>query len=321
MIEVSVAEEYRKLYNTHICEDLEREIAVYDKENGINIYQPLSHNCEKKCTAVCDHQCYKSLGELMRKNIVFYCYGENEIVEKFKSGLFSDLEKAIKVAYKMRLPERKPNQDGLPSEVLLDAIIQTLEPDAYKMAVRTIFRQNDNNEIKGYDLSYFTNRNGEITLWLGQAKLGSRQYCKSGILGDLEKKYTDLYMAKQIYFLADKPCGLTEEGIQITNLLNELNMLNICENDTNRAKQLMQFLETQNIDICIPCLLAYNKKEIYIDILNIESKIESEIKWAKKIFEKYFEFEGIKPKLIFYIFPIEDIEALRGDEGFYAGLR
>lgn len=128
-------------------------------------------------------------------------------------------------------------------------------------------------------------------------------------------------MAKQIYFLADKPCGLTEEGIQITNLLNELNMLNICENDTNRAKQLMQFLETQNIDICIPCLLTYNKKEIYIDILNIESKIESEIKWAKKIFEKYFEFEGIKPKLIFYIFPIEDIEALRGDEGFYAGLR
>ena len=42
---------------------------------------------------------------------------------------------------------------------------------------------------------------------------------------------------------------------------------------------------------------------------------------GEKIFEKYFEFEGIKPKLIFYIFPIEDIEALRGDEGFYAGLR
>ncbi len=35
--------------------------------------------------------------------------------------------------------------------ILLDAIIQSLVPDEYKMDVRTIFRQNDNNEIKGYD--------------------------------------------------------------------------------------------------------------------------------------------------------------------------
>ena len=37
--------------------------------------------------------------------------------------------------------------------------------------------------------------------------------------------------------------------------------------------------------------------------------------------EKSFDFEGIDPTLIFIIFPIEDIDALRGDEGFYAGLR
>ena len=188
------------------------------------------------------------------------------------------------------------------------------------MAVRTIFRQNDNNEIKGYDLTYFTNIHGTITLWLGQAKLGSKQYCKKGIIEDLEKKYTDLYMAKQIYFLADKPAGLTEEGTQIANLLNRLNMLNACEDDNNRAEQLMQFLKIQNIDICIPCLLAYDKADVYADITKLESKVESEMAWAKGIFEKYFKFEGIEPKLIFIIFPIDDIEALRGDEGFYAGL-
>ncbi|MDE7425767.1 MAG: DUF1837 domain-containing protein [Lachnospiraceae bacterium] len=317
---MSVAEEYRKLYNKYVCEDLEQEITIYDREKGINIYRPLTHNCRKKCTGKCNHQCHKSLGELMRKNIIFYCYGEDEIVTNFRNGLFSDLEKATKVAYKLRLPKRQPNQDGLPSEVLLDAIIQSLVPDAYKMAVRTIFRQNDNNEIKGYDLSYFTNIHGTITLWLGQAKLGSKQYCKSGILEDLEKKYTDLYMARQIYFLADKPVGLTEEGIQIANLLNRLNMLNACEDDNNRAEQLMQFLKTQNIGICIPCLLAYDKADVYADITKLESKVESEIAWAKGIFEKYFKFAGIEPELIFIIFPIDNIEALRGDEGFYAGL-
>lgn len=317
---MSVAEEYRELYNMYVCKDLKQEIAIYDRENGVNIYQPLSHNCGKKCTGKCNHQCHRSLGKLMRKNIVFYCYGEDEIVTNFKNGLFSDLEKATKAAYKLRLPKRQPNQDGLPSEVLLDVIIQSLVPNAYKMAVRTIFRQNDNNEIKGYDLSYFTNMNGTITLWLGQAKLGSKQYCKSGILEDLKKKYTNMYMAQQIYFLADKPVGLTEEGTQIANLLNKLNMLNAYEDDNNRAEQLMQFLKEQNIDICIPCLLAYDKADMYVDITRIESKMESEIEWAKEIFDKYFKFEGFEPKLIFIIFPIDDIEALRGDEGFYAGL-
>ena len=317
---MSVAEEYRKLYNMYVCKDLEQEIAIYKREEGINNYQPLSHNCRQKCTGRCNHLCHKSLGKLMRKNIIFYCYGEDEIVTNFKNGFFSDLEKATKAAYKLRLPQRRPNQDGLPSEVLLDAIIQSLVPDAYKMAVRTIFRQNDNNEIKGYDLTYFTNLHGTITLWLGQAKLGSKQYCKKGIIEDLEKKYTDLYMAKQIYFLADKPAGLTEEGIQIANLLNRINMLNACEDDNNRAEQLMQFLKIQNIDICIPCLLAYDKADVYADITKLESKVESEIAWAKEIFEKYFKFEGIEPQLIFIIFPIDDIEALRGDEGFYAGL-
>ncbi len=317
---VSVAEEYREIYNMYVCQDLKQEIAIYEEEKGINNYKPLSHNCIQKCTSKCNHQCHKSLGKLMRKNIVFYCYGEDEIVTNFKNGLFSDLEKATKAAYRLRLPKREPNKDGLPSEVLFDSIIQSLFPDVYKMAVRTIFRQNDNNEIKGYDLTYFTNIHGTITLWLGQAKLGSKEYCKKSILEDLEKKYTDLYMAKQIYFLADKPTGLTQEGIQIANLLNRLNMLNAYEDDNNRAEQLMQFLKTQNIDICIPCLLAYDKADVYADITKLKSKVKSEMEWAKKIFEKYFIFSGIEPKLIFIIFPIDDIEALRGDEGFYAGL-
>lgn len=317
---MSIAEKYRKIYDGYVGRNLGQEIKIYDEEKEINNYQPLSHNCAQKCTDKCNHQCHKSLGELMRKNIVFYCYGEDEVVNKFENGLFSDLERATKAAYKLRLPKRQPNNDGLPSEVLLDAIIQSLFPDAFKMAVRTMFRQDDNNEIRGYDLTYFTNMNGKITLWLGQAKLGNKQYCKKGIIEDLEKKYTDLYMAKQIYFMADKPMGLTEEGIQIANLLNKLNMLNAYESDNNRAEQLMQFLKAQNIDICIPCLLAYDKADVYVDITQLKNKMDSEVKWAKKIFERYFKFTRVKTKLIFIIFPIDNVEALRGDEGFYAGL-
>lgn len=320
MINMSIAKEYKKIYDAYVGKELEQEIAVYSEEQGVNNYQPLSHNCLQKCNGICNHQCHKSLGELMRKNIVFYCYGEDEVVTNFNNGHFSDLERATKAAYRLRLPKRQPNNDGLPSEVLLDAIIQSLYPDAFKMAVRTIFRQNDNNEIKGYDLTYFTNMNGKIKLWLGQAKLGDKKYCKKGILEDLEKKYTDLYMAKQIYFMADKPMGLTDEGKQIANLLNRLNLSNIDETENNRAEQLMRFFKKENIDIYIPCLLAYEKADVYADIAQLKNKMKSEVGWAKRIFERYFKFVRIEPKLIFIIFPIDDIEALRGDEGFYAEL-
>ena len=66
--------------------------------------------------------------------------------------------------------------------------------------------------------------------------------------------------------------------------------------------------------------MAYDKTDVYTDITEVEERLESEMGWAKQIFEKYFKFSGIDPKLIFIIFPIDDIEALRGDEGFYAGL-
>ena len=318
---MSLSDEYKKIYDMHIRTNFMEEIALYDQEEDVHFFRPLSHNCPAKCSGMCSHDCYKSLGWLMRRNMVFYCYGEAEVVKNFNNGIFCDLEKAVKLAYK-RTPDRAPKMDGLPGEVLLDAIVQSLNPDAYKMAVRTLFRQKkDKKEIKGYDLTYFTNDNGHITLWLGQAKMGNKQYCRNGILHDLAEKYSDMYMADQIYFLADKPVGLTDEGAELAEMLNRINVLNIDKSDRQRADQLLDFLEKEKIDICIPCLMVYEKKEVYRDIAKLTNKITSEKVWCKKHFAKYFKFSKINPKLLFIIFPIEDIDKLRGDKGFYYGLR
>lgn len=316
---MSTTKEYREIYEREIYQDFKKNIKVYKIQEGINRYQPLSHNCMNVCTN-CNHDCYKDLGKLMRKNIIFYCYGEDEVVENYRNGLFTNLEKATKFAYMNRLPKRQSDQDGLLSEVLMDVIIQSVVPNAYKLAVRTIFRQNDNNEIKGYDLTYFTDLNGKISLWLGQAKLGSLQYCKEGIIKDLQQKYTELYMANQLFFLADKPVGITEQGKRIANLLNQLNMLNVNENQQYRTEKLIKFLKDQNIDICIPCLLAYEKKYVYRDRLILEQKIDRELKWAKKHFEQYFSGLDLDIILIFIVFPIDDVRSLRGVNGFYDGL-
>lgn len=318
---MTVSNEYKKIYEQEVEKSVREEIYVYPNNYDVHLFLPLSHNCGTLCNNSCTHNCYKSLGQLMRKNLVFYCYGEEEVVSKIKRGLFNDLDKANRYAYKNRLPKRQPEQDGLPSEVLFDLLIQTMIPNAYKLAVRTIFRQNDNNEIKGYDLTYFTNENGKVKLWLGQAKLGSGSYCKKGINDDLINKFDTQYLSKQIYFIAEKQCGLTEEGIAITNIINEINMINIDENHERRANAFVNFLKDNDIAINIPCLLAYGKNDVYTNIEEIKEKIQNEIDSIKNYFNNHtYKFEGFQPKLMFFVFPIEDLEKLRGDEGFYAGL-
>lgn len=309
--------EYRKIFEKEVGVPFKKEIAIYEKDEHINIIQPLSHNCKEKCEKGCTHDCYKSLGEVMRRNLLFYCYGEDELVRKYNNIYYMDLVNAVKMAYKNRIPKRKPNQDGLPSEVLLDAIIQVIYPEATKLAVRTIFRQNDNNEIKGYDLTYFTNSNGHISFWLGQAKMGAKEYCKRGILSDLEEKYKSLYLAEQIYFMADKACQVTEKVIDILDVINQLNALNINMGEEQQADKLLKYFETNRIEIIIPCLLVYEKSKVYQNVNQINRMICEETKWMKKHFDKVFQFEKIHPQLIFIFLPIENLEGLRGEEGFY----
>lgn len=317
---MAIYKEYKDIYKNQIEDMFNTEIAVYPLHDNKKTIVPLSHNCKGKCSA-CSHDCYKALGELMRKNLVFYCYGEEEVVKKYKNGLFSNLEKAIKYAYKNRLPKRIPNQDGLPSEVLFDLLIQSLLPDAYKLAVRAILRQDDNNEIKGYDLTYFTNENGQITLWLGQAKLGDESYCKSGINQDLTSKFDTEYLSKQIFFIAEKQVGLSDEGIQLTDIINQLNMITIEQNEQNRAKAFIDFLLQKNISINIPCLLAYGKDSIYQSVSDVEEQIDREVERIEKYFDSHkYVFSGFYPNLLFFVFPIENLIGLRSNGGFYEGL-
>jgi len=319
---MSTSKRYKEIYKDKIQDDFNKEIKVYEHEKDVNTYIPFSHNCGMSCGNNCAHNCYKKLGVLMRNNLIFYCYGESEIVKKMDEHFFDDFERSVLYAYRNRLPKRAAKQDGLLSEVLFDLIIQNLFPDARKLAVRTILRQDDNNEIKGYDLTYFINNNGNIQIWLGQAKLGSKDYCKKGIGEDLETKYELLYMSKQVFFIADKQSELSDEGVALTNTINKVNMINIEKDDKKRAKAFIQYIKDNNIEIVIPCLLSYEKNSVYKNLEDVEIEIKKEIESIKKYFEgKKYVFEGFSPQLLYFAFPLEDIDGLRGEEGFYEGLR
>jgi len=310
-----IAEEYKKIYHEEMLLRSKGIILVYSPLTNKYQFQPFSHNT--------DVDCVEKLSALMRKNLLFYSYGEEEIIKHYRKKTFSDLEEGAKYAYINRLPKRLEISDGLPGEVLLDLLIQLYAKDAYKLAVRPIMRQDDNNEIKGYDLTYFSLQNNEVTLWLGQAKLGGKYYCKKDIHKDLLEKFKKEYLSKKVFFVCDKQVGVTEECEKLTDIINKVNIATLNEDDGLRANALLSCFKGNNIKINIPCLLAYEQADVYADVSGIYQKIDEELAEVQKYFSKtLFQFEGFTPQILFYIFPIKCLERLRDNKGgFYDGLR
>lgn len=307
-------QEYNDIFDREIIQRSKGIIIPFSPLNDKYTYNPYAHDISDDAV--------EKLGEVMRYNLFFYGFGEDEVVDYYKQGKLSSIAQAAKYAYKNRVPHRKENRDGLPGEVLLDLLVQLYNPTAYKLAVRTIFRQNDNNEIKGYDLTYFSKDKSGISLWLGQAKLGKKDYCKLGINSDLINKYVSSYLSQQLYFVCDKRIHINQDAQDILEEIEKINMRTMDDNDNIRAQQLLELLNTLNIKIKIPCLLAYDAENVYSNATKLCERITAEIEGVKNFFnDQVYTFTGFYPEIIFYIFPIKSIERLRDrGKGFYAGL-
>lgn len=312
---MSTIHEYKDIFQKEIIQQSKGIVFPFSPLNDKHTYQPYSHGISADAV--------EQLGALMRHNLLFYSFGEDEVVSYYEKDAFSSLEQAAKFAYQTRLPHRDPKQDGLPSEVLLDLLVQIYNPNSYKLAVRTMFRQPDNNEIKGYDLSYFTKDDSGVSLWLGQAKLGGKNYCKSGIDKDLIEKYLASYLSKQLFFVCDKRISITDDAKAILEVIETLNIRTLGADESDRAQQLIDLLNELGIRIKIPCLLAYEENGIYQDAAKLYERVMAEVDELKEYFNNHpYSFAGFSPEIIFYVFPIESVDRLRDEEkGFYAGLR
>lgn len=305
---------YRELYNKVITQNIKGIIFDYAPISDTYTFKPFSHNTASNSV--------EELGRIMRNNLPFYSYGEEEVIKYFEGNYFKTITDISHFSYIQRLPERWNTNDGLLSETLLDLLIQVYNPDAYKLCVRTLFRQDDDNEIKGYDLTYFSKSDTEITLWLGQAKLGAKSYCKSDIDKDLINKYTKQYLSKQLFFICDKPVEINDDAKAILDNINTINMLNINSDNETRINNLIQCFKDKNIKIKIPCLLAFEEKKVYENPKELFSRIKEETDGIINYYKsKKYSFNGFEANIVFYVFPIEDLKRLRDKEkGFYAGL-
>lgn len=299
--------EYNKIYKELITDLSTGVIIDYDMQSKNYKYKPFSHYASSSAL--------DDLYELIINNVIFYAYTEEEIISQFNIGMLDDLKVAAKYAFSQRLPKRtNPNSDGTIGEVLLDLLIQVFEPSAQKLVARAKHTEvgKRKNEITGYDALYFTSTNGELTLWLGQAKAGAEKYCKGDIKKDLNTKFVQNYFADTAFYIADK-----SDSKELTQLLNEINR--ICfqaqKNRWDNAiknKKLYELLQSKNVEIKIPCLLAYSNDTVY-NSKDLQSAINSVVTDIQKYYEKQTFNIAIKLPydIRFYIFPIKNVSYIR----------
>jgi len=245
---MSVLEEYRVLYESHISNKAKLIIVKYDSIKQQYEYRPYTH--------IASINAIDQLSELIIDNIIFYAFSEEEIVEMHnRIGVLDDLKTAAKYALEKRLPKRNNSStDGTPGELLLDILIQVYEPLSHKLIARAKFKQMGyNNEIKGYDALYFTQQKENISLWLGQVKTGSCSYCKSSIKSDLNEKYVSDYFMNAICYIVDK----VEKSSPLLDILKKINDISYDSYKNNwnqeiKKEKLFDYLKTNNIKHCCP---------------------------------------------------------------------
>ena len=302
---------YKDLYKSHISDKANYIIIKYDPTKNNYQYRPYSHYATPDAI--------DNLSKLIIDDMVFYAFTEEEIVNYHNQfGLLDDMKKAAKFAYESRIPKRKnPNTDGTPGEVLLDILIQVYEPQSEKLIARAKYKQlGDNSEIKNYDAMYFTRDKDNIYLWLGQVKSGSCSYCKSDIKDDLNKKYVLDYLAKSMFYIAQR-----NENNSLTPILNQINKIYFDAIDSNwsqeyKVQKIVELFNDNNIKLMIPCLLAYTA-----DIYSSQSELECRVNSCTEEIVDYFDSlsfdinEKLNYEILYYVFPIQNVQILREKVG------
>lgn len=309
---------YQELYKNLIINESNILIVNYGTRTDSKYNYHFKHH-------ILDSAITEKLVKLLIDNVVFYAYSPDEITNKFEIHNIDDLENAAAHAFGERLAKRQISKtDGLVGELMLDIIVQALNVKARKIFTRAKYvQQYDNQEIKGYDAAYFLKQeNGNIELWLGQAKAGEKRYCINGICKDInqDKKYLNHYFCKAIRYICDRA---TEE-VKDENLLSIISKLNkeISESyklgfsNTEREDyinaKMMSILSDYNVSVIVPCLIMFDS-DIYSDAQTFTAKIQN---LCNEIFD-YFEGKDflltnkVMVKVLIIMLPIQSLKEIK----------
>lgn len=265
----------------------------------------------------------KQFAELLFDSIVFYAFEKEEIEKDYAKGRFTDLTKAARAAYEMRVPKTEKEYDGLLGELSLDSFIKCFFPDMEMLYSRVKYleryprkdvdEKRSGHEVKGYDGLLFSCENGQKYMWVGQVKTGGWEYCLNGIKEDINKSILKHYFSSAMMILADIMKAVSCRSTSLLKIIDDLNDL-IIEYSLDKPllhSKIISYFKTENITIRVPCLIIANE-ENYSDEKVLLEIIKAKIKDAFDDFA-ITNAAGLNIEVLLLVFPVQNLGGIRSE--------
>ena len=297
-----------RLYKELVGDRLEPLIVKYNPITGVFKYHPYRHAFEKSTE--------ESLAGVLFDHLVFYSFEDAEIKKEYEGGRLENVRTAAKEAYRDLVPKTEKKLDGMLGELLLDAMLRKFYPQTKTVISRVKYLERQpkreiKRELYGYDAIMFSEGEGQISIWLGQAKTGDWDYCSESIRDDLNKNILKSYFAAHMIILATYKRGDNLGGLtKVINDINQIKYDTVEEGNDKRYDAIISYFVDNKIQILMPSLLLYqaNEYENTDDILaDIKNKCETDLKNISVT-----NAEPLNINALFIIFPVRNLDMLRG---------
>lgn len=265
----------------------------------------------------------KQFAELLFDSIVFYAFEKEEIEKDYVKGRFTDLTKAARAAYEMRVPKTEKEYDGLLGELALDSFIKCFFPDMEMLYSRVKYLERyprkdvddkrSGHEVKGYDGLLFSCENDQKYMWVGQVKTGGWEYCLNGIKEDINKSILEHYFSSAMMILADIMKAVSCRSTSLLKIIDDLNDL-IIEHSLDKPllhSKIVSYFKTENITIRVPCLIVADE-ENYSDEKVLLETIKAKVKDAFDDFA-ITNAAGLNIEVLLLVFPVQNLGEIRSE--------
>lgn len=208
-----------------------------------------------------------ALVRLIRDTIISFALTPQEIETFISQGDFGEMQVLAWSRISKVIKEKK----GDYGEILLYLITEQFF-NAPKLVTKVILKSSNKDQVKGFDCAHFQFEENRLTLFLGEAKLHKSFYSGlSSAIGSITEHSTKDFMTDEFSILLPN----VQKNVDVSQeLLDRVIPI------LNRTESL------DNVNICMPILIAFDAKEIQ---QGSSLRDEEHIKRLVKLFKSKFD--------------------------------
>jgi len=141
---------------------------------------------------------------------------------------------------------------GFYGEVLLDLVLRSYFSTNVLLARGYLYSPIENSEVKGFDAFHLTEQNGQVDLWLGEAKFYQDYTAAiSSVLKKIEFSLSDSYVDRNLLALIQHEGDLTNRPLQVLALFEKWK--------NNPDIKLAEEIQEHGIRITYPVFIIYEQ--------------------------------------------------------------